>query len=67
MGHVILHPRKSRGDIMKSTIDFQKEEVEKLIDSLGLKDNVPEEIDDTDYFNAWNFGLRKRDIQVKKK
>ena len=48
---------------MKSTIDFQKEEVEKLIDSLGLKDNVPEEIDDTDYFNAWNFGLRKEDCE----
>lgn len=44
---------------MKSTIDFQKEEYDALMQMLGL-DN--DESDDTDkYFDAWNFGKTSDD------
>ena len=48
---------------MKTIVDFQKEEYEKLIETLGLKESTPEEADNTDYFNAWNFGLREEDCE----
>lgn len=47
---------------MQSVVEFQQEEYEKLIDILGMRDNKPEETDDTDYFNAWFFGKREEDF-----
>lgn len=47
---------------MKSTAIFEKEEYQKLMEALGLADYAPEESDDdTDYFNAWNFGKTEED------
>lgn len=48
---------------MKTIMDFQKEEYELLMDTLGLKDSDPEDTNDTVYFNAWNFGLREEDCE----
>lgn len=48
---------------MKTIKEFQKEEYELLMDTLGLKDSTPEDTNDTVYFNAWNFGLREEDCE----
>ena len=47
---------------MKTSSDFQKEDYEKLLEILNLNDDS-EESDNTDYFNAWNFGLRAEDCE----
>lgn len=49
---------------MDMIISFDKEEYEKIIQLLGLRDNQDQELeDDTDYFNAWNFGQTEDDYQ----
>lgn len=45
---------------MKTYIDFQKEEYEKLLILLGLMDN-DSEMGEDDYFNVWGFGVREED------
>lgn len=60
-----LKPLKSQndGDVMKSTIDFQKEEYEALMKVLGLDngESTDEENDTDKYFDAWNFGRTDED------
>ena len=49
---------------MDSIVSFDKEEYEKIMQLLGLRDNQnQEQEDDTDYFNAWNFGHTEDDYQ----
>lgn len=48
---------------MKSTIVFKENEYKKLIETLGLLDNQPDEKECVDYFNAWNFGQSEKDYQ----
>ena len=51
---------------MKSTIEFQKEEYEKLMEVLGLSnDNYAENTEREEYFNAWGFGLQEEDCNFK--
>ena len=48
---------------MKNTIVFKENEYKKLIETLGLLDNQPDEKECVDYFNAWNFGQSEKDYQ----
>ena len=48
---------------MEKHIELQKEEYETLLENLGLNDNDPEKTDETDYFNAWNFGIKEEDCK----
>lgn len=51
---------------MKSTIEFQKEEYERLLNLLELSEgSFAEQPDDENYFNAWNFGLREEDCNFR--
>ena len=63
MVHGILHLKRNDGDVMKSTIDFQKEEYEALMKVLGLDngESTDEENDTDKYFDAWNFGRTDED------
>lgn len=58
-----LHLKRNDGDVMKSTIDFQKEEYEALMKVLGLDngESTDEENDTDKYFDAWNFGRTDED------
>ena len=58
MVHGILHLKRNDGDVMKSTIDFQKEEYEALMKVLGLDNG---ESTDEENDTAWNFGRTDED------
>lgn len=46
---------------MKNIVVFEKEEYQKLMDTLGILGDDIDDSDDTDYFNAWNFGQAESD------
>ena len=48
---------------MNTILDFQKEDYNKLIESLKLEEDMEDKTDNTDYFNAWNFGLSEEDFE----
>lgn len=48
---------------MENNLNFEKAEFEKLMELLGLSNNQPETYEDSDYFNAWGFGLKKEDCE----
>lgn len=45
--------------IMKEIIKFEMEEIIKEMNTLGILENN-EDLDKSEYFNAWNFGQKKR-------
>lgn len=49
---------------MDMVLDFDREEYDMIIKLLGLVENPNENAeDDTDYFNAWNFGQSENDYR----
>lgn len=48
---------------MKSITLFERDEYQKLMETLGLTDDTSEETDKSVYFNAWNFGQTERDFE----
>ena len=48
---------------MKSITLFERDEYQKLMETLELSEDITEEADKSVYFNAWNFGQTERDFE----
>lgn len=58
----LLHSPNNNGENMKTILLFEKEEADKLLDMLGLADNIIQDSNDSaDYFNAWHFGKKSEE------
>ena len=63
MVHAIFRVKRYEDAMMRPEKDFPEEEYEKLIELLGLGDNSLETVDKSEFFNAWNFGLKEEDCE----
>lgn len=49
---------------MKTLTTFERQEYEKIISTLGISESERSEFaEETDFFNAWNFGQSEKDYE----
>lgn len=63
MAQGILRPKRDDGAFMNNIVAFEKEEYQKLMDTLGLCEHDEDVSDYSEYFNAWNFGQTENDFE----